>query len=140
MKKLNAGVTLMELLTVIVVISILASIAMPGYRQYMIRAHRADAKVALNSTASALERCFTRFTAYNSADCPTAAGLPVTVEAATYRIEFSGTPTATAYVLQAVPLGAQAKDTECANFRLDQAGARTVTGTSSATPATCWNR
>jgi len=43
------GVTLMELLTVIVILGILASIAFPSYRTYLIRAQRAEAKTALLS-------------------------------------------------------------------------------------------
>lgn len=35
MKSRQAGVTLMELLTVIVVLGILASIAVPSYRSYL---------------------------------------------------------------------------------------------------------
>src|SRR5262249_29419776 len=64
MRKANAGVTLMELLTVVVIVGILSAIAIPSYRGYVIRANRADAKTGLLATAGSLERCFTRDNTY----------------------------------------------------------------------------
>ncbi len=58
------GVTLIELITVMVIVSILAAIAIPGYRQQMLRTNRTNAKTALTQTAQNLERCFTRTNTY----------------------------------------------------------------------------
>ena len=41
------GVTLVELMIVVIVVGILAAIAMPSYRQYTMRTHRTEAKSAL---------------------------------------------------------------------------------------------
>ena len=64
MKHRQHGHTLMELLIVVAIIGILASIAIPGYRRYVIRANRADAKIAMLQTAQALERCYTNSSPY----------------------------------------------------------------------------
>jgi len=53
--KSNKGLTLIELLIVIVIVAILASIAIPMYTNYMQRARRADAKTALEQLRAAQE-------------------------------------------------------------------------------------
>jgi type IV pilus assembly protein PilE len=51
----NKGITLMELLVVIVIIGILAAVAIPSYNSYMLRARRADAKTVLEQVRAAQE-------------------------------------------------------------------------------------
>lgn len=136
LRRHNAGVTLVELLTVMVVIAILASIAIPSYRSYVIRAGRADGKAAAMSMAGSLERCFTRFNAYNNAGCGiTTSNVPSTE--GKYLVSAS-TLTASAYTVSAVPQGGQASDTGCATMRINQANQRFVTG--SKPVSECWGR
>ena len=136
MHKYSRGVTLMELMIVIVVVGILASIAIPTYRSYVIRANRSDAKAALLSAAGALERCFTRFNSYAAADGCTVT-FPSTSTNNNYQIT-APTQTATAYTITAAPQGGQLADSDCASFSLTSANVRSVTGTKSATQ--CWGR
>lgn len=52
------GVTLLELMAVVVVIGTLAAIAIPSYRQYSMRAQRTEAKSALLQLAANQERFY----------------------------------------------------------------------------------
>lgn len=134
------GVTLIELLIVVVIVGILAAIAIPGYRQYVIRVTRTDATRELLSVAQRLERCFSRTNDYTRLDdvpnvCVT---LPYTNAEGTYRIENVAAMTANTYSIRAVPQGGQAADTRCATFTLNQMGQQGVTGTSSGDSRGCW--
>jgi type IV pilus assembly protein PilE len=141
MKRINdrsrhRGVTLMELMVVMVVISILAAIAIPSYRQYVIRVTRTDGKRELLSMAGRLERCFTRTNNYTTIDgtlpCVT---LPLTVPEGTYVV--TGDITATAFTLSATPQGGQAADADCKIFTINQLGAQSISG-GTGTAAGCW--
>jgi type IV pilus assembly protein PilE len=134
--KNDTGFTLVELMVTILVIGILAGVAIPSYRSYMVRANRTEAKQALLARASDLERCFTRNNTYvNAAATPCGVVLPSV--GTNYNFK-AGTLAQTSFVLQAVPAGQQAKDTQCATFSLDDKGARGISGTGKA--ADCWGR
>jgi type IV pilus assembly protein PilE len=132
MKRSQRGVTLLELLVVVVVIGILAAIAYPSYREQVRRSNRTEARVALEQTAGALEKCYTRYMAYDE-NCPTAAQFEDDDGFATpkgyYRIT-APTLEATQFIVRADAQGAQASDAACARLELDQTGNRT--------PAACW--
>jgi type IV pilus assembly protein PilE len=129
--------SLIELLVVMVVVGILAAIAYPSYRQYVVRTNRTDAKAALEQGRQVLERCFTRFNAYDAADCEVDFDPPVLLASGTYQI--SAELEAGTFVLTATPQGAQAADdARCGNFTLNELGQRGVSGTDTA--AQCWGR
>ena len=62
------GFTLIELMIVLVIIGIVASIAYPSYTRYVQKSVRTDAHAGLMQAASELERCYTR--SYTYSDCP----------------------------------------------------------------------
>ena len=126
-RKRASGMTLIELMVVVVIIGILAAIAYPSYQQYVLKSHRAEAKAILTETAQIMERNFTTNGTYvggavSSAVSPKNA----TGSAIKYNISFSAGPSATAFTVQAVPAGAQASDS-CGTLTLSYTGAQTPT-------------
>jgi type IV pilus assembly protein PilE len=61
------GITLIELITVVVVLSILVAVAIPSYRSYLIRTQRSDAKTALLTLRAAQEKYYLQNNEYTSA-------------------------------------------------------------------------
>ena len=130
------GVTLIELMVVVVIIGILVAIAYPGYQSQLQKTRRADGKTALLNAAQRLERCYTRYNTYAHADCDVAGLLVGGVPSPdTWYLVTDTAPAANSFALVATPQGAQAADTQCANLTLDHRGIRTATGT---VPANCW--
>ncbi len=122
------GFTLVELMVAVAIIGILASIALPAYRQYVLRANRADAQAILMETAQFMERYFTTNNTYEGAAVP-AAQSPKT-GTAKYNITLSA-QSASGYTLQAAPQGGQTADA-CGTMTVNQTGATTSNGTG------CW--
>jgi len=130
-----AGFTLIELMVTLAILGIILGVAIPNYRQWVLESGRTEAKSVLMQGAQTLERCFTRFSAYNDGDCPLGAGGTEMSENGKYQLTVTGV-TATTFNLTAAPQGSQTKDTECGSFTLNNAGVRGVsTGTD---PAECW--
>ncbi|MEM9372847.1 MAG: type IV pilin protein [Planctomycetota bacterium] len=140
--KRHEGFTLIELMITVAVIAIIAAIAYPAYTDQIVKTRRGDAKAALSATVQALERCYTRYAAYNNANCQTATDLGAGIDSENGHYQLTATVlTANTYTLQAAPQGPQAsKDTKCANFTLAQTGARTNSGSSSNADAECWGQ
>jgi type IV pilus assembly protein PilE len=132
-------VSLIELLTVMVIIGILSSIAIPAYRAYVIRANRTDAKTSLMFYAGALERCYTRNNSYDPAGAGCNVSLPRLSDNGYYQITVSPTPPTTTFTLTAAPQGAQTSDTGCGSFTLTSTNGRGISG-GTKTAQECWGK
>jgi type IV pilus assembly protein PilE len=133
------GFTMMEMVIVLVIIAILASIAVPSYRRYVVRSHRVDAQRALTELAARQERFLYSNNAYSSdlADL----GVDSSVAGTYYSVAIDPANTSsTAFKLVATATGTQKRDdAQCQTLSLDQAGRQGSTGTTADDPD-CWGR
>jgi len=128
------GFTLIELMIVIAIIAILVGIAFPSYQQYVLRSGRADGQAVLLQAAQTLERCFTRYSAFNNSACALQQGDTLDSENEKYLLTVT-TVDANDFLLTASPQGGQAADTECGNLTLTANGTK---GAASGNVDDCW--
>jgi type IV pilus assembly protein PilE len=137
-KRYLAGFSMIELMIVLVIIAILAAIAIPSYRQYVLRGHRTDATRALQDLASRQENYFFSNNRYPSSMSSINGSSSV---AGPYFSVAIPSASSTDYTLRATAQGTQMKDTSCASFSLNRAGQRTALSTSGTdTTTSCWGQ
>jgi type IV pilus assembly protein PilE len=134
------GVTLLELMAVVMIIGVLGMIAIPSYRQYTMRAQRTDAKTALLRLQTNQERFYLANRRYGVDADFTALGFPGGLtERGTYALAIVAPDPVTGYTATATPRSGGAfdmqGDTQCTTFSITAQGVRTATGS---TAATCW--
>jgi type IV pilus assembly protein PilE len=133
------GVTLVELMIVVVIVGILAAIAYPNYRAQVLRSHRSDAKVSLERAAQELERCYTNSQPKSYAGCPLVAAGARASDAGHYSVVAQGT--ATTFLVTATAVGGQLGDDDCRTLTLDNTNLRSAQSAASTdTSAVCWRR
>lgn len=137
------GITLLELMIVLVIVGILASIGYPSYRGYVDRARRADGKALLLEAAARMERYYYDQNRYSTTltDIGYGAGT-VTSPEQNYTLAAAAGATGsivTSYTLTATPNAAKPfSDPACGNLTLDSRGVQGRTGTE--TMENCWGR
>ena len=129
------GFSLIELMVVVVIIGILASIALPSYNRYTFRARRADAQTILQNIATAQERYYSTYNKY-TADL-TKFGYPATAasEGGHYNVSVALTDVDQGYLATGTPQAVQAAD-KCGNLTLSSTGVRGKSGDES--NGKCW--
>ncbi|NBW24185.1 MAG: type IV pilin protein [Betaproteobacteria bacterium] len=130
------GFTLIEIMIVVALIGILASIALSSYQSHALKTRRYAAQSCLMEQAQYMERYYT--TANNPMSY-TGAVLPAATcqtNLASY-YAFSLISASQAFTVQAVASGTQTSDTNCRTLALNQAA---LQSSSSATASTtgCW--
>jgi len=128
------GFSLIELMTVIAVVAILTTLAVPSYRQYVLRTNRMEAINILLEVASCQERIYVRFNQYDANRC----GAAATTTNGLYTVSMTTSNANQNYTLTATAQGGQANDT-CVNLSLTDQGIRGTSASNVATDiAKCW--
>jgi len=126
-----AGFTLIELMITIAIIAILASVALPNYRDYVTRSRIAEATSGLASKRVRLEAYYDNNRTY--------AGAPDCAEDTTTSASFTfscSTASASAYTIEAVGKNTMAGFT----YTIDQSNAKATSSVPSGwtSSTTCW--
>lgn len=120
------GFTLVELMIVVAIVGILASVALPSYREYVVESNRSDGYAAILRRADDLERFYLNnnytYTGANANAENSTEGL--------YSITVAVDGGGQAYTITATGLASQAEDTGCEML--------VYTSTAAKTPAACW--
>lgn len=142
MTRAARGFTLVELLVAVVIASILMAIAVPGYRTYVQRSQRTEARQALTQARAAQERFFLQYNRYATAieaAPPAGLGLPATTQNGLYDLTVE--LTSRGFRLSAVIRedGGQRDDARCRVLSVDESGRRSALDASERdTSEECW--
>ena len=139
----QAGLTLIELITTVAIISILAGIAIPSYERYTRGTKRTAAKTTLERVRGLMESYFVNNKSYTSdmtnlgfSNSPlnidkTGEEVAAGSADAVYQVSVS-TPgtvcTQCQYELNAAPVNGQTNDTDCATLSINSLGQKNATG------------
>ena len=140
--KHRKGFTLIELMITVAIVAILAAVAYPTYRSYVMRSNRVEAQNALLQIQVAQEKFFLQHNRYATTnteltnapgDATPGLGMRSTTEHGYYTLSLAPGPggSVNGYTATATATGGQAQDTDCPTFSITHTGVRS--------PSTgCW--
>ena len=118
----SPGFTLIEVMIVVAIIGIIAAIALPSYREHVLRGNRAEGQALLTTAAARQERYRAQNNVY-AKSVTELYGRAKESETGKYNLTVAGN--GSDYTLTAAPTFS---DADCGNFTLDDKGDRDVTG------------
>lgn len=135
------GFTLMELMVVIFIIAILVSLAVPSYKDFIIKSRRTEAKEMLYAAAQRQQQWFTQNDSYTTDTSGSGLDIDTTSANGYYTLSIAAGPSGsitTSYAMSATAVAgkSQADDSACGTFTLNSRGQKTVSGSQTQPP--CW--
>ena len=127
------GVTLLELMIVVVIIGIMAAIAYPNYRDFAARAKRNEAKAILLEIAQNQERFYLQNSTYGTLSQLGYAGDTITTDTGSYDVTIAPPPDASNFTAVATFKLGGTEAAKCLTFTVDGRGSQT-----SLPDTTCW--
>jgi type IV pilus assembly protein PilE len=138
---------LIELMVVVLIATILLTVAVPTYQYEIRKSRRTDAKTAVLDLASREERYYASTNAYSTDPVAlgysTTAGatFPQTVGSGYYQVTVAPGAAAPSYIVTATPVAGspQLKDSSCQSFSVTNTGVQSSLNSAGASStATCW--
>ena len=142
----SAGFSLIEVMIVLVIIGVLMLVAVPGYQESMKKSRRADGMRDLIELTARQERFYAQYSRYTD-DIDSKDGLNLErttsaeghynleVEVCADEICEDEEQFCACYILNAIPIGIQEEDTDCATLSVNSKGQRSASGTLG---SACW--
>jgi len=131
------GITLMELMIVVVIIGILTAIAFPNYRDFVTRAKRSEAKAALLKAATNQEKFYLQNQIFSDDLADLGFSTPFKTDSGAYQLSVSSPPSASDFTVTATYTGTDSENAKCPTLKIDSLGNRT---SPDGTYADCWTR
>jgi len=139
------GFTLLELLIVIAIIGVLATVALPSFKNQIIKAKRSEAMEATLECAAIQERRFTMRASYDDKACDSLEGTleeyEFTVEALNSSDGACSNKSCIKYTITTSPKtgSQQESDKECIEFTINELGRKTAKDSGgTANTENCW--
>lgn len=135
MRRYMHGVTLMELMIVVVIIGILSAVAFPNYRSYVTRAKRTEAKSVLLKCAVNQEKFYLQNSRFSDDLTELGFAAPFKTDSETFVIALSNIDRNVDFTCTATYQPADGEAGKCKVFSINDAGNKT------SSPYTdCWTR
>jgi type IV pilus assembly protein PilE len=141
MKKHN-GFTLLELMISISIVGITTAIALPSYRESVLKSNRSDAQISIAGLATLQERFYFTHNRYTGDFADLIDGAeseePIASEKGHYSIALAVTANGREWTMEATAINKQAEDHNCAKMSVTSKGKKTSHDSANALSTDCW--
>lgn len=138
----HAGFTLLELMVSMTIVAITAAVALPTYRESVLKTNRSDAQITMASLAMLQERFYFTHNHYTGdfADLIESAesGDPVASEKGHYSIALAVSNNGREWTMEASAVDEQADDHNCAKMTVTSKGKKSSYNNNAAASTGCW--